>query len=69
LLVLAWIELLGADVVLVLALVLVDIRLALLGSVVAWMSGERSSIRLFLAGVVLAVIAAAAAVLKWQLTH
>jgi hypothetical protein len=55
--------------VLVLVLALVDIRLALLGSVVAWMSGERSSARLFLAGFVLAVVAAAAAALKWQLTH
>ena len=65
----AWAGIADADSVLVLVLALVDIRLALLGSVVAWMSGERSSARLFLAGFVLAVVAAAAAALKWQLTH
>ena len=54
---------------LVLALALVDVRLALIGSVVARISGERSSVRVFLAGFVLAAVAAAAAVLKWQLTH
>jgi hypothetical protein len=69
LLVLAWTDLLDADVVLVLALGVVDLRLALLGSVVAWVSGERSSTRLFLAGFVLAVVAAAVAALKWWLTH
>jgi hypothetical protein len=69
LLLLAWTALLDADLVLVLALALVDLRLALLGSVVAWVSGERSSTRVFLAGFVLAVVAAAAAALKWQLTH
>jgi nucleotide-binding universal stress UspA family protein len=68
-LLLAWTDLVDADVVLVLALGLVDVRLALLGSVVAWVSGERSSTRVFLAGFVLAVVAAATAVLKWQLTH
>jgi hypothetical protein len=68
-LVLAWTDLVDADLVLVLALALVDVRLALLGSVVAWVSGERSSRRVFLAGFVLAVVAAAAALLKWQLTH
>ncbi|WP_448620346.1 hypothetical protein [Geodermatophilus sp. URMC 65] len=68
-LLLAWTDLVDADVVLVLALVLVDVRLALLGSVVAWVSGERSSTRVFLAGFVLAVVAAATVVLKWQLTH
>ncbi len=69
LLLLAWAEPLDADLVLALALALVDLRLALLGSVVAWISGERSSIRVFLAGFALAVVAAAAAALKWQLTH
>ena len=69
LLVLAWAGVLEAGVVLVLALVLVDLRLALLGSVVARVSGERSSTRVFLAGFVLALVAAAVAVLKWQLTH
>ena len=69
LLVLAWAGLLDAGVVLILALVLVDLRLALLGSVVARVSGERSSTRVFLAGFVLALVAAAVAVLKWQLTH
>ena len=69
LLAVVWTGLLDTDVVLVLALVLVDIRLALLGSVVAWISGERSSNRVFLAGFALAVVAAAAAALKWQLTH
>ena len=69
LLLLAWTDLLDADVVLVLALALVDVRLALLGSVVARVSGERSSTRVFLAGFVLAVVAAAVAALKWQLTH
>jgi VIT1/CCC1 family predicted Fe2+/Mn2+ transporter len=69
LLLLAWTDLLDADVVLVLALALVDLRLALLGSVVAWVSGERSSTRVFLAGFVLAVVGAAVALLKWQLTH
>jgi len=69
LLLLAWADLLDAAVVLVVALALVDLRLALLGSVVARISGERSSARVFLAGFVLAVVAAAAAVLKWQLTH
>ena len=59
LLLLAWTDLLDADVVLVLALALVDLRLALLGSVVAWVSGERSSTRVFLAGFVLAVVGAA----------
>ncbi len=39
----AWVGVADADPVLVLVLALVDIRLALLGSVVAWMSGERSS--------------------------
>ena len=68
-LVLAWTDLVDADLVLVLALALVDVRLALLGSVVAWVSGERSSRRVFLAGFVLAVVAAATALLKWQLTH
>ena len=69
LLVLAWADLVDASVVLVGALVLVDVRLALLGSVVARMSGERSSARVFAAGFALAVVAAAVAVLKWQLTH
>jgi VIT1/CCC1 family predicted Fe2+/Mn2+ transporter len=69
LLVLAWADLLDAGVVLVVALALVDLRLALLGSVVARISGERSSARVFTAGFVLAVVAAAAALLKWQLTH
>ncbi len=69
LLLMAWTDLLDAGVLLVLALALVDLRLALLGSVVAWVSGERSSTRVFLAGFVLAVVAAAVAVLKWQLTH
>jgi hypothetical protein len=69
LLLLAWTELLDAGVVLASALALVDLRLALLGSVVARMSGERSSARVFLAGFVLAVVAAAVAALKWQLTH
>ncbi len=64
----AWAGIADADSVLVLVLALVDIRPALLGSVVAWMSGERSSARLFLAGFALAVAAAAAA-LEWQLTH
>ena len=68
-LLLAWTELLDAGAVLVLALALVDVRLALIGSVVARISGERSSVRVFLAGFVLAAVAAAAAVLKWQLTH
>jgi hypothetical protein len=68
-LLLAWTGLLDADVVLLLALGLVDLRLALTGSVVARTSGERSSTRVFLAGFVLAVVAAAAALLKWQLTH
>ena len=68
-LLLAWTELLDAAAVLVLALALVDVRLALIGSVVARTSGERSSVRVFLAGFVLAVLAAAAAFLKWQLTH
>ena len=68
-LVLAWTDLLDAGVVLVLALALVDLRLALIGSVVARISGERSSTRVFLSGLVLAVVAASAAVLKWQLTH
>jgi hypothetical protein len=36
---------------------------------VEWFSGERSSARLFLAGAGLAAVAAAAAVLKWQLMH
>ncbi len=69
LLMLSWTDHLDGDLVLVLALALVDLRLALLGSVVARVSGERSSTRVFLAGLSLAVIAAAAAVLKWQLTH
>ena len=69
LLVLAWADLLDAAVVLVAALALVDLRLALLGSVVARVSGERSSARVLLAGVVLAAVAAATALLKWQLTH
>ncbi len=69
LLALAWADLVDADVVLVVALVLVDLRLALLGSVIARVSGERSSVRVLTAGLVLAVVAAAAAVLKWQLTH
>ena len=69
LLVLAWANLLDAAVVLIAALALVDLRLALLGSVVARVSGERSSARVFLAGLVLAAVAAATALLKWQLTH
>ena len=69
LLVLAWADLLAGETVLILALVLVDLRLALLGSVVARVSGERSSSRVFLAGFVLAIVGAAAALLKWQLTH
>lgn len=69
LLALAWAGVWDAGVVLIVALALVDLRLALLGSVVARMSGERSSARVFLAGFALAVVAAAAAVLKWQLTH
>ncbi len=69
LLLLAWTDVLDAGVVLALALALVDLRLALLGSVVAWVSGERSSTRVFLAGVALAIVAAAVAGLKWQLTH
>ena len=69
LLLLGWTDVLDTDVVLVLALALVDIRLALLGSVVAHASGEGSSTRVFLAGFALAVVAAAAAALKWQLTH
>jgi hypothetical protein len=69
LLVLAWADLLDASVALVLALALVDLRLALLGSVVAWVSGERSSTRVFLAGFALAIVGAVVAGLKWQLTH
>ena len=68
-LLLAWTGLLDAAVVLILALALVDLRLALIGSVVARLSGERSSTRVFMAGFILAVVAAAAAVLKWRLTH
>ena len=66
---LAWADLLDAATALVLALALTDLRLALLGSVVAWASGERSSIRVVVAGVLLAVVAAVVAALKWQLTH
>jgi hypothetical protein len=54
---------------LVLALVVTDLRLALLGTAVEHFSGERSSARLFLAGIGLAVVSAGAAVLKWDLTH
>jgi VIT1/CCC1 family predicted Fe2+/Mn2+ transporter len=65
----AWTGLADAEVVLVLALAVTCLRLALLGSAVEWFSGERSSGRLFLAGLGLAVVSAAVAVLKWQLTH
>lgn len=68
-LLLAWEGLVDADVVLILALTVTDLRLAVLGSAVEWFSGERSSVRLFLAGIGLAVVSAVAAVLKWQLTH
>jgi hypothetical protein len=68
-LLLAWPGPADADVVLIVALAVTDLRLALLGSAVEWFSGERSSLRLFLAGIGLAVISAVAAALKWQLTH
>ena len=67
-LLLAWTGLLDSCVVLVLALAPVDPRLALIRSVVAWVSGERSSTRVLVAGLALAVVAAAA-VLNWELTH
>lgn len=68
-LVLGWWESVDARLVLGLALAVTDLRLALLGSAVEWFSGERTSARLFLAGVGLAFVSAAAAVLKWRLTH
>jgi hypothetical protein len=68
-LLLAWGGLVDARLLLALALAVTDLRLALLGSAVEWFSGERSSRRLFLAGLGLAVVSATAAVLKWMLTH
>jgi hypothetical protein len=64
-----WTGLVDHTTALVLALTLVALRLALLGSGVARISGERSSGRLIGAGLGLAVVGAVAAVLKWQLTH
>jgi hypothetical protein len=61
--------LVDARLVLGLALAVTDLRLALLGSAVEWLSGERSSARVFMAGVGLAVVSGAVAVLKWRLTH
>jgi hypothetical protein len=55
--------------VLALALAVTDLRLALLGSAVEWLSGERRSARVLLAGLGLAAVSAAAAALKWHLTH
>jgi hypothetical protein len=68
-LLLAWRSVVDAGVVLALALAATGLRLALLGSVVEWYSGERSSARLFLAGIGLAVVSGAAAFLRWRLTH
>jgi hypothetical protein len=68
-LLLAWAGWVDTRVSLTLALAVTGVRLALLGSAVEWFSGERSSARLFLAGAGLAAVAAAAAVLKWQLMH
>jgi hypothetical protein len=65
----AWGGLVDAPLALALAFAATGLRLALLGSAVEWFSGERSSPRLFLAGAGLAVVSAAAAVLKWGLTH
>jgi hypothetical protein len=66
---LAWWGPVDARLVLGLALAVTDLRLALLGSAVEWSTGERSSGRLFLAGIGLAIVCAAVAVLKWGLTH
>lgn len=65
----AWAGLADAEVVLLLAIAVTDLRLVLLGSAVEWFSGERSSGRLFLAGLGLAIVSAAVAVLKWKLAH
>ena len=65
----AWAQRVNPDVALVVALAETDLRLALLGSAVERLAGERSSRRVLLAGFGLAVIAAGAAVLKWRLTH
>jgi hypothetical protein len=45
------------------------LSLAVLGTAVEHFSGERSSARLVLAGLGLAVVSAVVAVLKWKLTH
>jgi hypothetical protein len=68
-LVLAWGGLLDARLMLALALAVTDLRLALPGSAVDWFSGERRSARVLLAGLGLAAVPAAAAALKWHLTH
>ena len=68
-LLLAWGDRVDARLVLALALAVTDLRLALLGTAVEHFSGERSSARLILAGVGLAIVSAAAAVMKWELTH
>ena len=65
----AWAGPADARVALALAIGATCVRLALLGSAVEWFSGERSSTRLFLAGAGLALASAAAAFLKWRLTH
>jgi hypothetical protein len=49
-LLLAWTGLVDTRLVLTLAIIVTDVRLALLGSALEWFSGERSSARLFLAG-------------------
>jgi hypothetical protein len=64
-----WAGLVDHATSLVVALALIALRLALLGSGVAHVSGERSSRRMVAAGLGLALLGGVAAVLKWRLTH
>lgn len=51
------------------AMAVTVLRMAGLGWVVGRVRGERASLRMFLSGILLAVVCVIAAVLKWRLTH
>ncbi|PRY10504.1 hypothetical protein [Kineococcus rhizosphaerae] len=69
LMVLALLHVWTPTVALELAVLVTVLRLAVLGWVVGRLRGGRPSLRTFVAGVLLAVAGAGAAVLKWWLTH
>lgn len=68
-LVAAWLEWLEPDLAWAIAIGVMLVRLSLLGPVAAWVSREPFSLWPFLAGLLLAVLIAAVALLKVVLTH